>query len=80
MDALFHEAYGHMRTANTFAPGCVYTMTCRKPFKNSILLFPFPGLFFCSFVKVFNTSNSFEVSRSDHSNLASSEESIAGAL
>ena len=49
--AIFHDAYGYMRSANNVGPGYVYTLSDEKYFKNSMLLGHFSGILFWTFMK-----------------------------
>ena len=51
MHAIFHDAYGYMRSNNNVGPGYVYTLTSEKYFKNSMLLGQFSGISFWRFMK-----------------------------
>ena len=46
MHAIFHDAYGYMRSVNNVGPGYVYTLTTDKYFRNSVLLGHFSGILF----------------------------------
>ena len=49
MHAIFHDAFGYIRSVNNVGPGYVYTLTTEKYFKNSMLLSPLSGILFWTF-------------------------------
>ena len=51
MHAIFHDAFGPMRSVSNMGPGYVYTLSDEKYFKNSMILGHFSGILFWTFMK-----------------------------
>ena len=55
MHAIFHDAYGYMRSSKNFGPGLVYTLTTEKFLRNSMLLGHILGILHWTLMKFFNS-------------------------
>ena len=54
MHAIFHDAYGYMRSFEEIGQGYVYTLTKAQSFHNNMLLGHFSGISYWLFVKLFH--------------------------
>ena len=54
MHAIFHDAYGYMRSFEEIGPGYVYTLTKAQSFHNNMLLGHFSGISYWFFGKLFH--------------------------
>ena len=54
LHAIFHDAYGYMRSFENVGPGYVYTVTKAQSFRNNMLLGHFSGISYWIFAKLFH--------------------------
>ena len=54
LHAIFHDAYGYMRSFEDVGHGFVYTVTKAQSFRNNMLLGHFSGISYWIFVKLFH--------------------------